>query len=175
MHLLSNTLAALLITAVLCPFTASASATGRAAETIAAPDVLEGSWEGSFEALSPTPEGHSISSSVTIRLTFSSEGARVFSGQGGAWQEVAPDRFKVERLGPHALIHLVHAGQVPGPHGSRWFETYLIAVAAMTEDTLLGHWSRVVSHPDLSPNDPDRAFTVTGDVVLRRVEAATGR
>jgi hypothetical protein len=169
MRTLPITLATLFIAASACAVTVRASATGAAAEQAHGWSILEGSWEGSFEAVSPTPEGHSISSQVTIRLTFHNGSVRVFSGQGGAWEEVAPNRFKVEFIGTNALVYLVHAGQIPTPDGSRWFETYLIAVAARTEDSLLGHWARVVNHPDVAPDDPDRAFTVAGDLVFRRV------
>lgn len=134
--------------------------------------VLEGTWEGAFETRSPTPEGHTVSSQVAIRLVLEDGVARIFAGQGGLWKEVEPGRFTVEFLGTNALIYLVHAGKIPTPEGSRWFEIYLLAVAAKTDDSLLGRWVRVVNHLDTAPNDPNRTFTVDGEVTLKKVVGA---
>jgi hypothetical protein len=138
-----------------------------------APDfgVLSGIWQGSFQAVSLTPNGPAIPSQINLRLVFAGGKAQVFTREKTTWDEILPGQFSVDFLGTNALIYIVHAGRIPTPAGSRWFETYIVAVTARTSNTLLVRWVRCVNNIDTKPDDPDRAFTVDGEGILDKVSS----
>jgi hypothetical protein len=99
-------------------------------------------------------------------------GKRKFSQEiKSTWDEILPGQFNVDFLGTNALIYIVHAGRIPTPAGSKWFETYIVAVTARTSNTLLVRWVRCVNNIDTKPDDPDRAFTVDGEGILDKVSS----
>jgi hypothetical protein len=133
--------------------------------------VLAGIWQGSFQALSPTPAGPAIPTEINLRLIFKHGKAQVFTKENSRWNEVLPGQFNVDSLGTNALIYKVHAGRIPTPSGSKWFETYMVAVTAQTSSKLLVRWVRCVNNIDTRPDDPDRAFTVDGEGILYKVSS----
>lgn len=143
-------------------------------ESVPVLGILSGMWEGSFIAESPTLNCTSIPSTIVLRLVLEQGAARVFVNEESTWKEIEPRRFKVEVLGTNALIYIVHAGKIPTAVGSRWFETYLVAATAQNKEKLLIRWLRVVTNIDVSPDDPDRSFTVDGEGILTKVQLKSG-
>jgi len=141
----------------------------RAPETVRDFGVLSGTWQGSFQAVSPTPNGPAILSQINLRLVFAGGKAQVFIKEENTWDEILPGQFKVDFLGTNALIYIVHAGRIPTTSGSRWFETYIVAVTAQTSEKFLVRWVRSVNNIDTKSDDPDRAFTVDGEGTLIKV------
>ena len=136
--------------------------------------VLAGTWQGSFKALSPTVAGAAVSTDINLRLVFAHGKAHVFTKEKSAWDEILPGEFNVDFLGTNALIYIVHAGKIPTPSGSKWFETYLVAVTAQTSSRLLVRWVRSVNNTDTKADDPDRAFTVDGEGMLDKIPSDPG-
>ncbi len=138
--------------------------------------VFSGIWEGSFSGTTTDSHGSPVSFPVDLRLVFEGDTVRVFArSDSGEWQEQGvPGSFTMDVLGTNAVIYMLHAGRIPTPHGSRWFETYLIASTAVNDTHMLVRWIRAVSNVDTSEDDPDHAGFSSGEGVLNRVESDGG-
>jgi hypothetical protein len=138
-----------------------------------------GTWEGSFLATTTDSTGAVINFPVNLRLSVKKGDVRVFVRDDveHPWQGVGGSRnldvaFSMESLGTNAIVHMLHAGRIRTPKGSRWFETYLLALTVETNRKLLVHWLRMVHNVDTAEDDPDHAGDSDGDGVLLKVESS---
>jgi len=133
--------------------------------------VLAGTWEGSIVATTTDEKGAPISFPVSIKLTIDGQDAHIYvrNGNGGIWLDQGQsDRFVLDARGTNAVIYSNRAGRIRTPDGSRWFETYLVAVTVKNADQLLVQWLRMVNNVDTSVDDPDHAGISAGQGVLDR-------
>jgi hypothetical protein len=135
--------------------------------------VFDGNWQGDFTASTDDHKGGRISFPVNLQLKIHGRQARVFVREPSAqaWAEQgSEDPFLFEARGSVGVIYANRAGRIPTPAGSRWFETYLVAVTVKAPGRLLVHWMRMVTNIDTAVDDPDHAAVSAGDGVLERTD-----
>lgn len=133
---------------------------------------LNGTWEGSFTASTSDDNGGRILFPLNLRLTIKGRDVHVFVRDAAKdpWAEQGlSDPFKFDAVGTAGVIYSNRAGRIPTPEGSRWFETYLVAVTAKSPKQLLVHWMRMVTNIDTRVDDPDHAGVSAGDGVLEKM------
>jgi hypothetical protein len=133
--------------------------------------ALDGTWEGSFTASTSDDKGGRITFPINLKLTITGKDAHVYVRDTAdrSWAELGtPDPFIFDARGTTGVIYANRAGRILTPKGSRWYETYLVAVAAKAPEQLLVHWMRMVTNIDTPVDDPDHAGVSAGDGVLER-------
>lgn len=129
--------------------------------------TTEGTWQGSFDITSPTPEPATLT--LTLCLTISKNEVHASTFEDGIWTPLKPLTAKSLTYGPSMLFYSLDGGETPG--GGPWIEAWTIAFTVISPDTGVARTSRLVNNVDVPLEHPDRAFSFGGEGQMKLVQA----
>ena len=129
--------------------------------------ATEGTWQGSFDITSPTPEP--ATKLLDLCLAISKDKVRASVFEDGNWTPLKPLTARSLSYGPSMLFFSLDGGTTPG--GGPWIEAWTIAFTVTSPDVGVVRTSRLVNNVDVPLEHPDRAFSFGGEGQMKRVQA----
>ncbi|MBX3696060.1 MAG: hypothetical protein KF790_12920 [Steroidobacteraceae bacterium] len=131
--------------------------------------ATDGTWQGSFDITSPTPEP--ITKMLVLCFTISNDEVRASIFEDGKWKPLKPFTFKSISYGPSQLIYSLDGGETAG--GGPWVEAWTISFTTIGPDVGVVRTSRLVNNVDVPLDHADRAYSFSGEGKMKRVHACS--
>jgi hypothetical protein len=125
---------------------------------------VDGTWEGTLGIIMGSrllTKGDTL----PFRLIIKGRTAQVFVGTD-LTREVKPGKFKVEQLGPNAVIFANDSGQ---DNDGTWVETWVLVVTLKDSKTLITNYYRVVNNLDMPLSKSSSKFSQGYSGELKRM------